>query len=102
MSRELQSDIDSTIEELVETSRLLKEAKVKRYFCEEVEALEKTQESLLARLIHRQSLIDADSKQQKLASIRKEMIEKKVIEYAKASPKPAQKPARVRRARSKS
>ena len=89
------ADMDATLEQLVENAKALKAAKSNHAFVHEVEALGAAQESLLARLMHRQSLLIMDKKKQAIDSIRKETIAKKVVEYA-------QKAARSRKARSKS
>ena len=99
MSDELTKDINETLEELVKTAELIKAAKLDHHFEHEVEALEKTHESLLARLMHRQSLLEMDKRKNALDSIRKEEIAKSAVNYAK---KLNQKSARSRRARSKS
>jgi len=99
MSDELMTDINQTLDELVKTAELIKAAKVDHHFDHELEALEKTHESLLARLMHRQSLLEMDKRKIALDSIRKEEIAKKAVDYAK---KLNQKSARSRRARSKS
>lgn len=99
MSDILQLDIEHTLDQLIETAHLIKRAKIDPSFDHEREALEKTHESLLARLMHRQSLLDLDKRQDTLDSIRKEDMAKRAVEYAK---KLTQKSARSRRARSKS
>jgi ABC-type iron transport system FetAB ATPase subunit len=97
ISADIVADIDSTLNELLQIAELLKSAKLNHHFFHEVEALEKTQESLLARLMHRQSLLDMENRKRSLDSLKKEAIEKKVVEYARS-----QKRARLRSARSKS
>jgi len=99
MSDELLTDIDETLDQLLKTAELIKTAKVDHSFDHELEVLEKTHESLLARLMHRQSLLEMDKRQMTLDSIRKEEIAKKAADYAK---KLNQKSLRSRRARSKS
>lgn len=103
VNADIVADIDTTLNELVEIAELLKSAKMSHHFTYEVEALEKTQESLLARLMHRQSILEMESKKKMLDSLRKEAVEKKVVEYAKSiRSKAVQKRARSRSARSKS
>lgn len=99
MDEELQLDIEQTLDALTNTANLIKEAKASHGFEHEVAALEKTQESLLARLMHRQSLLEMDKREVALETIRKEEIARKAVDYAK---KMNQKVARSRRARSKS
>lgn len=83
-SEELLADIDATLSELMQTAEALKAAKSAHHFSYEVELLENTQESLLARLLHRQSILEMDERKKMLDSIKKEDIEKKVVEYAKS------------------
>lgn len=51
-NQDLLNEIDSTIDQLVKNATVLKNISSKKEYEEEVEALEKTQESLLAHLIH--------------------------------------------------
>jgi len=95
--QDILSDIESTLNELIEVGSALKEARFSTSFPHEIEALEKTQESLLARLIHRESLLVEEPKKKMLRSIRKEMVEKKIADSAVR-----QKRASFRRASSKS
>lgn len=94
MEADIVADIDATLNELMQIADALKTAKLNHH---EVDALEKMQESLLARLMHRQSLLDMENRKRTLDSLRKEAVEKKVVEYARN-----QKRAKVRSARSKS
>lgn len=102
VNADIAADIDATLNELLEIAEVLKTAKMSHHFTHEVEALERTQESLLARLIHRQSLLEMEERRKTLDSLRKEAVEKKVIEYAKSTLKRRQKRASCRSARSKS
>lgn len=95
-------DIDETLHQLIENAQALKVAKLTGTLIHEAAALEKTQESLLARLMHRQSLLELDRRQKTLNSIRKEMIDHKVAQYAKSLKNRPQNPASLRKARSKS
>lgn len=101
-SEELLADVDATLEQLVENAEALKAAKSNHAFSHELDALGAAQESLLARLMHRQSLLAMDKKKLTLDSIRKETIEKKVVEYAKSFKNRRQNAARLRKARCKS
>ena len=94
---ELMADIESTLDQLVELSVAIKHAKASSHFNHEVDALEKTQESLLARLMHRESVLELEKRQKMLHSIRKEEMDKKVVDFARS-----QKRARVRKARDRS
>ncbi|NGX59444.1 MAG: hypothetical protein KR126chlam3_00595 [Chlamydiae bacterium] len=81
---EIIEDIDATLEQLTQNAAALKVAKTSHHFDHEVENLERLQESLLARLMHRQSLLKMEQKQKTLESIRKETIERKVVDYARS------------------
>ena len=96
------ADIDATLNELVEIAEVLKAAKINPHFKHEVEVLEKTQESLLARLMHRQSQLDSENRKYSLDSLRKEAVERKVVEYAQSMRLRPQNRAKSRSARSKS
>ena len=99
---DLLADIDATLQQLVENAEALKAAKLSGYCEHEEEVLERARESLLARLIHRQALLDCDKKQKTLVSMRQEAVARKVITYAKMLAPSPQNRARRRRARSKS
>lgn len=96
---EILEDIDSTIDRLVENAKVLKNAKAEAFFNHEVDALEKTQESLLARLMNRESMLD---KEKALKSIRQEAVHKRIAEFARKGSSRHQKFARSRKASSKS
>jgi membrane carboxypeptidase/penicillin-binding protein PbpC len=97
--KEILSDIESTLEQLTKNAAAIKLAKTSHLFQHELESLERIQESLLARLMNRQSLLEMDKREKALKAIRKEVLKQKVVEYAKDL---RQKPARSRKARSKS
>ncbi|MDN3506806.1 MAG: hypothetical protein P0S96_06220 [Simkaniaceae bacterium] len=88
---DIENDINETLEQLLQNSAALKMAPENSF---EFEQLEKLQESLLARLMHRQSLLDLENRAKKIAPIQKEAITKKASEL--------QKSARLRKARSRS
>jgi|GEM_PF-3224221 len=96
---DIENDINETLEQLTQNSAALKMAKASHHFDHEVEQLEKMQESLLARLMHRQSLLEMDMREKKIASIPKQAIREKVVEIGKFI---RQKSARSRKARSRS
>lgn len=97
----LYSDIEKTIDALIETSTLLK-AGIKNG-CDPValEALEKTHESLLARLMHKQSEADQDKKEM-IRTIRKEELAIRSQKLEESLDLSLQKRARARRPSSKS
>lgn len=80
LSEEIFSDIEKTLDQLMQNAEAVKLASL-HATTHELEALQKTQESLLARLIRRQSMLDSTRKQKALEAIRKETLEKKVAEY---------------------
>lgn len=90
------SDINATLEQLLQIAEALKLAKISGYFSHEVEALEKIEESLLARLMHRQSLLEMDQKKIRLNSIPHKIVKAYRVK------KPTQKWANLRKAFSKS
>jgi len=101
--KEIVHDIESTLDELIELGSALKTAKTSASFNHEVEALEKLQESLLARLIDRESVFDRDPKKKMLESIRRDTLYQKIAEYGKkGARKKPQKRANFRSASSKS
>jgi len=104
-NEDILEDIDSTLDQLTINAEALKEAKMNHFFTHEVKALEKTQESLLARLMHRQSLLVPDKKKKMLDSIKKESILKKIADDSKSLAREIQrrqKRAKWRKASSKS
>lgn len=92
---ELLADIDATLDQLMQTAEALKAAKHAHHFGHEVQLLENTQESLLARLMHRQSILKLDDRKKMLESIKKEEIEKRVVEYARSLKKRRQRKFRI-------
>lgn len=97
VNADILADIDATLNELITIADALKSAKMNQQFAHEVEALEKTQESLLARLMHRQAQLDMDNRKRSIESLKREAVERKVVEYARN-----QKRAKSRSAISKS
>ncbi len=97
VNADILADIDATLNELITIAEALNSAKMSHHFTHEVEALEKTQESLLARLMHRQAQLDMDNRKRSIESLKREAVERKVVEYARS-----QKRAKSRSARSKS
>ncbi len=83
VSDDILADIDATVTQLVENAEALKSAKMSHYFDHEIDVLERTQESLFARLMHRQALLEMDQREKTLESVRKEAVVRKVVEYAK-------------------
>lgn len=106
-AQEIIDDIETTLGKLIEIGSALKFAHANSSCVQEVEALTKLQESLLARLIDRESIMQRDPKKKMLESIKQETLHQKIAEYGKAHAertrkKTAQKRASLRSASSKS
>ena len=84
-SEKILADINATLDQLIENADVFKCVSVNPLFASEIEALQKTQESLLARLVHMQDLLQNEKVQkeqyQKQGSF--EGIEKKVVRLGK-------------------
>jgi len=91
MLQDICKDIDETLDQLVQNAAAIKLAKASKMH--ELEKLELLQESLLARLMNRQALLD----EEKIQSIPKLKIKQKASELTRR-----QKPASRRKARSRS
>ncbi len=78
---EILADIDGTLDQLIENADVLKQISLTTLYVNEVEALQKTQESLLARLVHMNDFL----KSQKLEESQEpfESIEKKILRFGK-------------------
>jgi hypothetical protein len=77
---EILADIDTTLDQLIQNAEVIRYD----YLCEnEIEALQKTQESLLARLIHMDLLLDNEQK--------KIPVKKKPLMYSSINEKLEQK-----------
>lgn len=59
---EILIDIDTTLDQLIQNAATINRISFDTLFANEMEALQKTQESLLARLIHMNDLLDQDEK----------------------------------------
>lgn len=59
---EILADIDATLDQLIQNADAISYVSVNSLCENEVEALQKTQESLLARLMHMDRLLDSDQK----------------------------------------
>ncbi len=55
-------DMDDTLDQLIENAAMLNRISLDALFANEVQALQRTQESLLARLIHMNDLLDGEEK----------------------------------------
>lgn len=61
---EILADIDQTLDQLIENADIINSISFNALFTSEVQALQKTQESLMARLMHMHELLEKDQKQQ--------------------------------------
>ncbi len=59
---EILVDMDTTLDQLIQNAATINRISFDTLFSNEMEALQKTQESLLARLIHMNDLLDQDEK----------------------------------------
>lgn len=59
---EILVDIDTTLDQLLENAATMNRISFDSFFATEIEALKNTQESLLARLIHMNELLDQEDK----------------------------------------
>lgn len=79
---EILADIDATLDQLIENANAVKPISTSALFTSEVEALQKTQESLLARLVHMNDLLKGQKKKED--SEKKESfssIEQKILRF---------------------
>jgi len=97
--KEILADIDATIDALIENAEGLHFAK--KFTDYEVEAFEKTEKSLLARLMHRQSQLES-VQMKKLESIQSKEIEEYRKKSAPLWKKRHQNSAKTRKPSSKS
>jgi hypothetical protein len=79
---EILADIDGTLDQLIENADVLKRISLTPLYTSEVEALQKTQESLLARLIHMNDLLKSHKKSGECQEPF-ESIEKKVLRFGR-------------------
>lgn len=81
--KEIWEDIDATLDQLLANASAMKRAISSEDLMQEVEALQKTQESLLARLVHRHTLLQNDKKKKITEELRTEALQKKLADYDK-------------------
>ncbi|MCP5506117.1 MAG: hypothetical protein H7A38_04475 [Chlamydiales bacterium] len=86
--REVLNEIDETLDQLIKNAAALKEVSEDPLFAREVEALKKTQESLLARLLHLDQFLD-DKPDKNIAE--KRMVYKNLSGAPKARRRPFRK-----------
>ncbi len=75
---EILADIDATLDQLIQYADVAQKTLLSDL---EVEALQKTQESLLARLIHMEELLGKDRKPKEQASM--ESVQQKIARYSR-------------------
>ncbi len=82
---EVLDDLDTTLDELIINAHTLREIQKTERFETESKALEKTQESLLARVLYRQKLLDEKRKKELSikAAEKENMIDQKIEHFAK-------------------
>jgi len=79
---EILADIDATLDRLIENGDVIQKISIQPLFSSEVEALQKTQESLLARLLHMQNLLKGKPEESETAAPL-ESIEQKMLRFGK-------------------
>lgn len=82
---EVLDDLDTTLDELIVNAHTLRQIQRNDRFTAEAKALEKTQESLLARVLYRQKILDAKWKKEisERAAQKEMLIEAKIKHFAK-------------------
>jgi hypothetical protein len=60
---EILADIDGTLDRLIENADVIKKISFRTIYTSEIEALQRTQESLLARLVHMNELLKRHKKE---------------------------------------
>ena len=98
-SEEILMDIDATLDQLIENADVINKISFATLFVSEVEALQKTQESLLARLVHMNDLLKGQKKEEIEASPFGG-IEQKILRFGKLNARMINNVAgRIRRAK---
>ncbi len=85
LGEEVLDDLDTTLDELIVNAHTLRQIQRNDRFATEVKALEKTQESLLARILYRQTLLDTKRKKamSERAAEKEVLIEAKIRHFTK-------------------
>lgn len=71
------AEIDATLDQLIQNAKSIQEISLKQLQTHEIDALQKTQESLLAHLIHMDKLLDKDQKK----TLQETNLKEKVLQY---------------------
>lgn len=82
-SEEILADIDATLDQLIENAAAIKCVSASALFQSEVDALQKTQESLLARLVHMNELLNTRSQPSMEKDQEFQTIEQKIVRFGK-------------------
>lgn len=91
--------IDDTLDQLIENADVIKKISLNATYASEVEALQKTQESLLARLIHVDDLLKSHRKTEEEPNAF-DRIEEKILRFGKLNAQMMNKAAaKIRRAK---
>ena len=77
---EILADIDATLDQLITNSTAFNQMPMTPLFTTEIEALQKTQESLLARLVHMQAFLQKKNRSERAGFAG---IEKKIARFGK-------------------
>lgn len=86
--KDILADIDGTLDQLIENAKVIREIGNKPLFECETEALQKTQESLLARLLHRETLLELRKGNQVAPTPERESsIQEKFAKFSKLNSK---------------
>ena len=96
---EILADIDDTLDHLIENADAIKKISLSTLYISEVEALQKTQESLLARLVHMNDLLKSHKKTEEGQSSL-DSLEEKILRFGKLNAEIMNKAAaKIRRAK---
>lgn len=82
-SEKILADIDSTLDQLIRNAQLLRTVSIKTVPENEVEALHKTQESLMAHLIHMDELLEG----KKVQKLKHENFGQKIQQFSRMNAK---------------
>lgn len=77
------AEIDATLDQLICNAEALKFAPIASVSEMEIEALQKTQESLLAHVFHMNTLLDAEKKQRLLQKQNGIQLEEKIAHFSR-------------------
>ncbi len=89
---EILADISSTLDQLIQNAEAIDQISLHSLKRCEVEALQKTQASLIARILHMENSLDSDQKQELLRKrpTATETIQKKIAEFSRLNQRLAQ------------